>query len=177
LDLFKGDQRDAGFLAVNPNALVPVLVDDDFVLWESNAIVGYLANGTSLLPTERRARAEVDRWSAWQLAHLGPAIWKVAFERYLKPRIGQGSPDEEIVRTGTDEFMRLTGVFETSMSNRHYAAGDLTVADFILAPLYALGIFVGLQTAPFPRVSAWLERMLARPSMRRALADGGAASL
>jgi glutathione S-transferase len=175
IDLFQGDQQAPDFLALNPNALVPVLVDRDLVLWESNAIVGYLAHGTRLLPTDRRERAEVDRWSAWQLAHIGPAVWKVGFERYLKPRIGQGQPDEAVVAAGTADFMRLTGILERSIAGRPYVAGELTVADFVLAPIYALGGFVGLETKSFPHVSAWLARILSRPSMTRALADGGAA--
>ncbi len=112
VDLFGGGQREPAFLALNQNALVPVLVDGDLVLWESNAILGYLAHGTRLLPTGRRERAEVDRWSSWQLAHIGPAVFKVAFERYLKPRIGKGAADEAVVAEGTHEFRRLVAVLE-----------------------------------------------------------------
>jgi glutathione S-transferase len=63
--LFKNEQRRPEFVGLNPNAKVPILVDGDFVLWESNAICAYLANGTNLLPTGRRERAEVDRWNSW----------------------------------------------------------------------------------------------------------------
>jgi glutathione S-transferase len=177
INLFRGEQQTPAFLEVNPNALVPVLVDGDFVLWESNAIVAYLAHGTRLLPVGPRERAEVDRWSAWQLAHLGPPVWKVAFERYLKPRVGKGDADDAVVAAGTAEFQKQTGILETSIGNREYVAGKLSVADFVLAPIFALGGMVGLETAPFPRVDAWLKRLLARPSMARAMADGGATSL
>ena len=63
----------------------PVLEDGDFVLWDSTAILRYLAAGTALVPTARRVAAEVDRWLAWQLAHLGLVMSKVAFERVVKP--------------------------------------------------------------------------------------------
>ena len=171
VNLFKGENRAPGFVAVNPNACVPVLVDGDFVLWESNAIVAYLAHGSPLLPTELRARAEVDRWNAWHLAHIGPAIWKVAFERYLKPRLGQGEPDPLAVELGSADYRRYTSVLETSLGDREFVAGKLSIADFVLAPMYALASTVGLETARFPKVDAWLGRLLGRPSLKRALAD------
>src|SRR5688572_19644964 len=75
VDLVRGAQRQPDFLALNPNGRVPVLVDGDLVLWESTAIMRYLSasRGGALVPTSPRAQAEVDRWLAWQLAHLGPA--------------------------------------------------------------------------------------------------------
>src|SRR5262245_38420699 len=93
VDLLKGESRTPAFLAKNPNGRVPVLEDGDLTLWESTAIMRYLASGTSLVPTARRAAAEMDRWIAWQLAHLGPAMSKVAFERVVKPLRRLGPPD------------------------------------------------------------------------------------
>ena len=113
VNLFNGEARGPAFLALNPNALVPVLVDGDFVFWESNAIVGYLAHGTPLMPSQRRERAEVDRWNAWHLAHIAPAIWKVAFERCIRPMIDQGPLDTSMIELGTADYTRLTGVLET----------------------------------------------------------------
>lgn len=170
VDLLAGEQRAPSFVAINPNAAVPVLIDGDFVLWESNAIVGYLAHGTPLLPDRRRERAEVDRWNAWHLAHIGPAIWKVAFERYLKPVMKLGAPDDAAIEHGTADYRRLTEVLDRALADRDCVAGDLSVADFVLAPMYVLGARVGLATAEFPSVHAWLERLLARPSMKRTLA-------
>lgn len=71
VDLLTGGQRSPEFLARNPNGRVPVLEDGDLILWESTAIIRYLAAGSALLPAARRTAAEVDRWTAWQLAHLG----------------------------------------------------------------------------------------------------------
>jgi glutathione S-transferase len=175
VNLLKGEARAPAFVALNPNGRVPVLVDGDFVLWESNAIVTYLASGSALLPTTPRERAEVERWADWQLAHLGPAIGKVAFQRLIKPLTGQGQPDARIVEEGTAEYVKLTGVLEGSLGGREYVAGRLSVADFILASVFSLATTVGLEVAPFPKVDAWLERILARESMKRALADARAA--
>jgi glutathione S-transferase len=174
VNLFKNEQGQPEFVALNPNAKVPTLVDRDLVLWESNAICAYLAHGTPLVPTGRRERAEVDRWTSWQLAHLGPAIGKVAFQRLVKPMTGQGQPDPRIVEEGMVEYARFASVLETSLDGREYVAGSLSIADFILASIFSLGATVGVEAAPYPRLNAWLGRVLGRDSMRRALADAHA---
>ena len=176
VDLLKGGSRTAAFLAVNPNGRVPVLVDDDFVLWESTAILRYLSakKGGALVPASLRGQAEVDRWLAWQLAHLGPAMSKVAFERIVKKLTGQGAPDEAAVAAGTAEFVKLTALLEAALKERDFLAGTLSLADFALAAHFSLASMCGLDIAPHPRVSAWLDRVLARDSMKRALADAHA---
>lgn len=69
------------FLALNPNAMIPVIQDGDFMLWESNTIIRYLAssyNGTKLYPTEAKVRARVDQWIDWQASDLNKS-WSYAF--------------------------------------------------------------------------------------------------
>jgi glutathione S-transferase len=75
------------FLALNPNAQVPVIVDDDFVLWESNTIMRYLAEtvGSDLLPSDIRERALVDQWMSWQATELNPS-WGYAVAALLRKR-------------------------------------------------------------------------------------------
>ena len=178
VDLFRGESRAPAFLAINPNGRCPVLVDGDFVLWESMAILRYLVaknpGSASLLPSGARAQAEVDRWLAWQLAHLGPAMSKVGFERFVKKLTGQGAPDLAAIEAGTAEFHKLTAILEASLGAREYVAGPLSIADFALGSHYSIAAMVGLDVTPYPRVNAWLGRVLARPSMKRALADGQA---
>lgn len=175
VNLVKGESRREPFLAVNPNGRVPVLVDDDLVLWESNAIIAYLATKhpgpMPLIPKEPRDRAEVDRWLAWQLAHLGPSISKVAFERIVKKLTGQGAPDAAMIEAGTADFARLSGILDAALNGKEYVAGRLSIADFALASHYSIASTCGLDVTPFPRVNAWLGRILARDSMKQALAD------
>jgi glutathione S-transferase len=177
VQIFKGESHTPPFLARNPNGRVPVLEEGDFLLWESNAILGYLAskkNTPSLVPAGARERAEVDRWLFWQLAHVGPAIAKVAFERVVKPMTG-GTADPAAIEAGTRDFRQHTGALEASLGNKEYVAGKLSIADFALASFYSLAVPSGLTVTDFPRVDAWLGRMLARDSMKRALADAQAA--
>lgn len=174
LNLFKGEQRAPDIVALNPNAKAPILVDGEFVLWESNAIVNYLAHGSALLPATPRERADVERWCAWQLAHMGPAIGKVAFQRLVKPMTGQGAPDARIIEEGSAEYTRFAGVLDAALGNKEYVAGRLSVADFVLASVFSLAEPVGLDTKPYPKLHAWLGRMLARDSMQRTLKDSRA---
>lgn len=176
VDLVKGESRIPNFLRLNPNGRVPVLVDGDFVLWESTAILRYLASKRegALVPTTAREQAEVDRWLAWQLAHLGPAMSKVAFERVVKKLTGQGTPDEAAIAAGSADFAKLTAVLDAALEGRDYLAGTLSLADFALAAHYSLASTCGLVLAPYPRVQTWLTRMLDRDSMKQALADAQA---
>ncbi len=171
VNLIANESRSPAFLARNPMGRVPVLEDGDFVLWESTAIIRYLAAGTSLVPTERRSAAEMDRWIAWQLAHLHPALRKVAFERIVKPLTHGGPPDEAAIEAGTTEFTELTAVLDGALAGKDYVAGALSIADFALAAHYSLAAPCGLEMSRFERASAWLARVLERPSFRRALAD------
>lgn len=171
VDLLQGEQRGPAFLARNPNGRVPVLEDGDLVLWESVAISRYLAAGTALVPSGRRAAAEVDRWLAWQLAHLGPAMSKVAFERVVKKLLRIGPPDAAVVEAASAEFAAMTAILDGALAGKEHVAGALSIADFALAAHYSLAPACGLSVAAFPAVEAWLGRVLARDSMRRALAD------
>lgn len=179
LDVFKGEARTPAMLAKNANGKLPVLEDGDFVLWESNAILAYLAakaGRTDLAPTTPRERAEVDRWTAWQNAHFGPAIRKVAFERIVKKLAGLGAPDEAMVKAGMEEFAVTARVLEQSLGTKEYVCGRLTIADFAMTPYVAITASCGLDLGPYPKVSAWLERMLARDSMKKTMAAARGAS-
>jgi glutathione S-transferase len=173
VEIFKGEARSPAMLAKNPNGKLPILEDGDFVLWESRAMLTYIAakaGREDLAPTTPRERAEVDRWTAWQGAHFGPAIRKVAFERIVKKLVGRGAPDEAIVKAGMDEFATTAGVLEQSLGTKEYLCGRLTVADFDLAPYAALTASCGLDLGAYPKASAWFGRMLARESIKKTMA-------
>ena len=174
VDLLTGGSRTPAFLALNPNGRVPVLEDGDLILWESTAIMRYLATGSALVPRDRRTAAEMDRWMAWQLAHLGPALSKVAFEKIVKKLTGRGAPDEARIAEGTAEYASMSAILDGALAGREFVAGPLTLADFALAAHYSLAGAAGLSLAAHPRVDAWLARVCARDSMKRALADAHA---
>jgi glutathione S-transferase len=178
VDLFKGGARTPELLAKNPNGKLPILEDGEFVLWESNAMLGYVAakaDRTDLAPNTPRERADVDRWLSWQGAHFGPAIRKVAFERIVKKLGGLGAPDEALVRQGSEEFAVVAKVLDQALGTKEYVCGRLTIADFALAPYAAATENCGLDFGPYPRASAWLARMVARESLRKTLASANGA--
>lgn len=175
VDLFKGQSRAPELLAKNPNGKLPILEDGEFVLWESNAMLAYIAGvaeRSDLAPTLPRERADVERWLSWHNAHFAPAIRKVAFERIVKKLAGLGEPDETIVRQGISEFAEVARVLDQSLSAREYLCGRLTIADFALAPYAALTENCGLDIGQYPNAKRWLARMTARESVRKALAAG-----
>src|SRR5687768_9621275 len=159
--------------AVNPNGKVPVLVDEDFVLWESRAITNYLCSkrpDRNLLPEQPRVRAIVEQWLYWQAIHLGPAMQSVAFERVFKPKFGLGAPDEALIAAKLKDTHQFLQVFEQGLGQRPWIAGELSVADFALGTTFMLRKPADISLTQVPAVSAWIDRLEARDSWRRAVA-------
>jgi len=159
--------------AVNPNSKVPVLVDEDFVLWESRAINNYLCSkrpDRNLLPTEPRARALVEQWLYWQAIHLGPAMQTVAFERFVKARFELGPPDTALIDAKLKEVEKFLPVFEQGLGKRPWIVDELSVADFALASTFIYRKPADISLAQVPAVSAWIQRVEARDSWRKAVA-------
>jgi glutathione S-transferase len=173
VDLGDPDAKRAALSSVNPNLKVPVLVDGDFVLWESRAIAGYLASlrpGAGLYPADARQRAIVDQWTYWHAVHLGPAMQAVNFQRGLKPRFGMGEPDERAIAPQLKETARLIPILDANLADRGWVAGALSLADFAIATTFPYRDAVGFDLADTPRVAAWMRRMESRPSWQAATA-------
>ncbi len=174
VDLFKGEAKSPAFLAKNPNGRVPVLEDDGLVLWESNAILAYLANRASspaLLPVKPRERAEVDRWLFWEASVFSPSVWKVGFEKIIKPLMKQPA-DDAVIAAGAAEFAAAAKMLDGALAGKDYVAGKLSIADFALGPF--LNLATGaceLNIASCKNLSAWRDRMNARESVRQTIAD------
>jgi glutathione S-transferase len=172
VDLFNDEQKTSEYMALNPNGLVPVLRDGDFVLWETVAILEYLSSssGTSqLLPEEARSRANVVRWLAWDFAHWKPSLKPFIFERMFKPMKGLGAPDEEMLSTVLPRLKVAAGILDRQLEHGTFVCGEEpTVADFYLAsyPMYAEP--AGIDFAAFPHLQAWLRTVHALPEWQRA---------
>jgi glutathione S-transferase len=125
---------DPAFLALNPNAMVPVIRDDDFVLWESNSICRYLAarhGCTDLLPTDPQQRARVEQWMDWQATELNPA-WRYAFMALV--RKSPAHTDADALAAGISGWNRQMAILDARLDDTGaYAAGDrFTLADVVL---------------------------------------------
>ena len=177
IDLFNGEAKSAAFLAKNPNGRVPVLEDDGFFLWESNAILGYLAStqASPLLPAKPRERAEIDRWLYWESCNLSPAVWKVEFEKIIKPLL-KLTPDAAAMATGTADFAAAAKVLDEALVGKDYVAGNLSIADFAIQPFISLAVRdCALDISPYRNLSAWNERMNMRESVKRTMVSAQAA--
>jgi glutathione S-transferase len=178
IDLFNGEEKTAAFLAKNPNGRVPVLEDDGFLLWESNAILGYLASrqpSPLLLPAKPRERAEVDRWLYWESCSLSPAVWKVEFEKIIKPLLN-GTPDPVAIASGTAEFAAAARALDEALVGKDYVAGKLSIADFAIEPFISLATRdCELDITPYRQLRAWKDRMNARESVKQTMASAHAA--
>lgn len=163
VDLAKGEQRKPEFLKMNPNGWVPVLDDDGFYLHESHAIMQYLADGTpgqTVYPTDRRARADVNRWLFWCAQHLQPAVGLVRWERVIKGRMGLGAPDEREAERGDRLVAELTPILDAQLQNKAWIAGDtLSLADLSLAATLTAAERAKIPLSSYPNIESWLGRV------------------
>ena len=163
LDFFTGDLGTDAYLDVNLNAKVPTLTDGAFTLWESNAIMQYLADQTSgntLLPNSPKIRADITRWQCWELSHYNNAFGTLAFETVLKPQFNMGEPNLPLVENSQENLKRYATVLEKHMQNRQYAVGEaITLADYSLTHIEAFKDAIPFDWSDYPNVNAYYDRM------------------
>lgn len=174
VNLFAGEAQRPEFLKLNPAAKIPVLVDGDFVLTESAAIVLYLAEKYGkLLPTDARGRAEVNKWLLFTVTELEQPLWRIAKNRNLYPEAQRLAAD---IPLASEDFRAMADVAEKHMQGRTFAVGDsVTVADFVLAYTLDWANEVRLLDR-CPQLVAYMERMYARPRAPKRIAQLRAAA-
>lgn len=170
VDLTKGASRTPGYLAINPTGRTPTLVDGDLKLWESTAIMQYLASQkpNSLWPDNARARADIARWQSWQLAHWSKeGCEPLIFNRLVKQILNLGAPDEAAVAKGLECFHKEAQVLDAHLSRQPYLVGsELTLADLsVAAPLF-YSKEAGLPVGSYARLQDWFGRVSALPCWR-----------
>ena len=162
IDLPKGEQKGAPHLARNPNARVPVLEDGDFVLWESRAIMQYLCDktpGQTLMPTEARAKADVNRWLSWCAMDMSPANALLVVEHVVKPLTGRATDPAEVER-GLGLWNRAAAVLNAHLSGKTWISGErLSLADYSLAAGFALAPMAKMPLGDYPHIRSWFARV------------------
>ncbi|MGL4636349.1 MAG: glutathione S-transferase family protein [Beijerinckiaceae bacterium] len=158
------------YMAMNPNSLVPVLVDGDVVLWESNAIVRYLGakyGDGKIWPRDPVVRAHSDRWMDWQTTAFYPA-YAAAFKGIVRtPPEQQNAAEIEASRKATEP---MTAILDAALAGRSYLATDHpTIGDIALAPSVFRWLHMPIARESRPNVEAWCARMAARPGYGNAL--------
>jgi glutathione S-transferase len=153
-------------LAQNPNGLVPVIVDGGFVLWESNSIIRYLANKSAahaLLPTEPRARAEVDRWIDWQATEFNSA-WRYAFLAIVRRNPAFNDPRD--IEASKKRWTRMVAILDGQLARTgpHVAGDAFTLADIPIGLSVNRWFMTPLERPVFANVEAYYERLSGRPA-------------
>lgn len=172
-DLTKGDQKQAWFTAINPNQRMPALEDGDFTLWESNAIIQYLASKRpgALAPTDAQGAADVARWMFWESTTWDPACAILAFERIVKPFFSGESPDPSEVERGLAKFAFAAGILEGHLACRDYVCGEApSLADFSVASGLVIADRAQYPLGAYPQIRRWGARMAELPAWRAAMA-------
>lgn len=157
------------FLALNPNGLVPVLVDDSFVLWESNTICRYLAarqGRADLLPQAPAARARVEQWMDWQATELNTA-WRHAFMGLV--RQNPAFADAAGIAASTASWNRHMALLDAALQRTGaFVTGDtFTLADVVLGLATQRWLATPIERPPLAAVAAYYERLSERPGFMR----------
>jgi glutathione S-transferase len=158
------------YRAMNPNGLVPTLTHGDLVLWESHAILRYLAasyGAGNLWPEAPKARALADQWTDWTASHFGPAwvnlFWKA--ER-VKPQFRSKAAIASALAAANKHF----AILDMALAKRPYLAGEnLTYADIAAGVSLYRWTTMDVARDPHPNVEAWHERLKARPAFVKAV--------
>ena len=162
VDILKGETQSEAFLAKNPNGKIPVLeLEDGTCLWESNAILNFLADGSEFLPTEPRLRTQVLQWQFFEQYSHEPYV---AVARFIQ--LYQGLPAE---RQKEYEECHVRGykalkVMELQLSRTPYLVGEhYSIADIALYAYTHVADEGGFDRTPYPAVRGWLERVASHP--------------
>jgi len=171
VNLLEREQFSAAFTAVSPNQKIPGLRDGDTTVMESCAILLYLAEKfpSPLLPQDE-SRWDIIQWLIWQAANLGPVFGnKLSYTRYMDdvPAEQKAHPLERF----NNEAQRLLRVLNTQLEERDYIGGEqFTIADIAAYPWVRGWKWSKVDITLHPNVTAWVERVRARPAVERGLA-------
>jgi len=173
VDLPKGKQAQPEFLAINPNGMVPALVDGKTTVLESNCIVIFLAEKTGSELWPEAHHLEILQWMFWEQSHFMYATGMLFFQKLLKPMLGQ-EPDEVRITEAVAKFRRHTKALNDHLADREWLVGQsMTLADLAVAANLTYAKATELPMDEFPNVQRWYAAIEALPewqSTRPALA-------
>jgi GST-like protein len=176
VDITKGEQFSPGFVAINPNAKIPAIVDlagpdgRPITLFESGAILIYLAAKTGkLLPLDERGKYAALQWLMFQMGGVGPMFGQAHhFLRFASERVSYA------IKRYSAETARLYGVLDRRLGEAEYLAEEYSIADIATFPWVARHEWQQIDLADYPNVRRWHETIAARPAVQRGMAIPGA---
>jgi GST-like protein len=168
LELPQNEQKQPWFLAINPNGRIPAIVDreaDDFAVFESGAILIYLAEKTGrLMPTDMKGRSRVLQWLMFQMGGIGPMMGQAnVFFRYFPDKI------QQVIDRYQGESKRLFRVLDSHLEKHEYLAGDYSIADIANFAWVRTWRWSGVAIDDLPHLQRWLDTIAARPAVQQGL--------
>lgn len=168
LSFDKKEQKSPAFLKINPNGRIPAIVDrdnDDFAVFESGAILLYLADKTGqLIPSDAKGRSRVIQWLMFQMGGVGPMQGQAnVFFRYFPEKL-QGPIDRY-----QHETRRLYEVLNTRLGEAEYLGGDYSIADIATYPWVRVHDWAGVAVEGLDHLQRWMDALAARPAVQRGL--------
>jgi glutathione S-transferase len=174
VNLGAGEQRKAEFLALNVNQRTPALEHDGYVLWESNAILEYLAAqvpASTLIPAGLQERLTVTKWLYWESAHWDQAAAVFMFERVVKPAFNLGTLSESEIARGTTLMGRIAPVLDGELTRHRYVVGEtLTAADLAIAAAFCHADAAQYPLQPYQGIQRWIKDIQTLPAWAEARA-------
>ena len=174
VNIGKGEQFAPDFLKIAPNNRMPAIVDPEgpdgepISVFESAAILIYLGRKFDrFYGTDERSRVAVEEWLAWQVSNVGPVFGHNNHFRNYAPEKAPYA-----IRRFENEAHRLYGVLNKRLAGRDFVAGEYSIADMALVGWIKAHERQGIAISEFPEVRRWLDAMLARPAVDRAISIG-----
>lgn len=157
---------------LNPNGLVPTIEEDGFVLWESNAIMRYLARRTpdsGLWPDDLRMRADADRWMDWQATAATPAMRDAFWQLVRTPEPEQ---DQAVIRRSVGRSADMAAILDVHLSDRPFLVGGaFTLADIAVGTHVHRWLNLPIERPRMPHLEAWYDGLRMRPGARQVVAQ------
>ena len=167
VDLMKGEQYTPEFLAINANGKVPAIEDDGFTLWESNAIMRYLADkhkATQWYPSAPKTRAQVEQWLDWNQTRLGTEAGKIMFNTHF----AGDKANKQAIEDAKGWLQKILPVMDTALTKQPYLCGSHpTLADLASATNMAYLEMCQCDLSKYPAIGKWYDAMKQRPSFAK----------
>jgi GST-like protein len=162
IDFATNEQKADWYVKLNPNGRIPTLTDDDFALFESGAILIYLAEKTGrFLPRDTQARSRVIQWLMFQMSAVGPMMGQAnVFLRYFPEKI------QPAIDRYQREVTRLFGVLDRQLAAHEYIVGEYSIADMALWPWVSGYEWSGVSVEEFSNLQRWLAKVGERPAVQ-----------
>jgi glutathione S-transferase len=167
LDMRNRDHKSDAFLKLNPNGKVPVLVDGDFVIWESIAINNYLCDKhkPELLGRDARERGLQMQWSTWAMVDLQPPLVDIIVQMLFTP---EEKRSMTVVEKARERVPPMLKILDEALSGKDYVLGKaISVADFNLASVVNIAYGFEFDMKPYKNIEPWMGRMKSRPSFKK----------